>query len=116
MATVTRGKLSGLIDGRPVSKYWPSGLTVLHTAINGTTDWDEIWVYCCNLSTHTVGEVLFKWGGVTDPDDYIYLNMRSLQQWTCVIPGLCLNNGVELGISYNKGWIGIWGFVNQIRN
>ena len=71
MATYTKAILSGSTDGKQilVTATTSSGTTI-HTAVSGTTNIDEVWLYATNNDTASVNLTIL-WGGSTSPNDYI---------------------------------------------
>lgn len=94
MAQITKRLLSGSTNGRgiKIAAIATPG-TLLHTAVTGTSDFDEIWIYVVNSST-TDRQVTIEFGGVTDPDDQVEFTVIAQDGLYLVIPGLLLNNGV----------------------
>ena len=79
MATYSKVKLSESTSGRQikvVSTSAGSG-TLIHTAVAGASDYDEVWLYANNTSGSDV-LLTIEWGGTTDPDDRS--SMTALQQ------------------------------------
>ena len=61
MATYTKRLLSGSTNGRPIKvAATATPGTTIHTAVTGTTDFDEVWIY--NVLQHTIdpGDILNK--------------------------------------------------------
>lgn len=117
MATFSKAKLSGSTDGKQIvvdATATPG--TLIHTAVSGQTDWDEIWLYAYNSHSSAVALTL-EWGGVLVPDD--------LMKWTLpprelgrilLLDGKLLQNGKLLGAFADTVDVVILdGFVNQIR-
>lgn len=94
MAQITKRLLSGSTNGRGIKiAATATPGTLLHTAVTGTSDFDEIWIYVVNSST-TDRQVTIEFGGVTDPDDQVEFTVIAQDGLYLVIPGLLLNNGV----------------------
>jgi hypothetical protein len=115
-ATYTKQKLSGSTDGEgiKVAAIATAG-TAIHTAVAGTTDWDEVWIYAFNSDSAAV-DLTLEYGGTSDPDNHIKCSIPSLSGLQLVIPGLLLQNAQALAAfasSANK--IIIYGFVNRIE-
>jgi len=116
MATYTKDKLSGSTNGRPIKVTGTAtGSSVtIHQAVTGTTNFDEIWIFCNNTSTTNV-TLTIEWGGVTSPDDLIEVDILGEAGLNLIIPGLVMNNSL-----YVKAWastanvLNITGFVNEI--
>ena len=116
MATYSKHLLSGSTNGKNISvtgNATGSAVTV-HTATSGTSNLDEIWLYATNTSA--AGVVLtIEFGGTTNQDDYIELELAADSGMTLIIPGLLLQNSLLV-----KAWaasadvININGYVNRI--
>ncbi len=115
MATYSKQLLSGSTNGRgiKISATSTPG-TLIHTAVSGTTSMDEIWLYCYN-SNSTAVLLTIELGGTTAPDDNIKVNIPAQQGLLLIIPGLILNNGLELrAFAGTTNVLVITGFVNRI--
>jgi len=118
MATYTKSKLSGSTNGKGilVATAVSAGATTIHTAVSGTTNFDEVWLYAVNSSALDV-KLTIEFGNTTDPDDYIEFTIPAEDGLYAVIPGLILQNGAVV-----TAWAGtanvlvIYGFVNNIIN
>jgi len=116
-AVYTKQKLSGSTNGKgiKVAAIATAG-TAIHTAVAGTTDWDEVWIYAFNSDSATV-DLTLEYGGTSDPDNLIVCSIPALSGLQLVVPGLLLQNAQALAAfasSANK--IIIYGFVNRIVN
>ena len=116
MATYSKHLLSGSTNGKNISvtgNATGSAVTV-HTAISGTSNLDEIWLYATNTSAAAL-VLTVEFGGTTDQDDYIELELAADSGMTLIIPGLLLQNSLLV-----KAWaasadvININGYVNRI--
>ena len=118
MATITKQLLSGSTQGTGIklTDTSTSGNTdagyLIHTAVSGTTDIDEIWIYACN--TNTSAEVLtIEFGGV-DVDDNIKVSINP-DETVLVVPGLPLQNGLLVkGFATVANKINVFGYVNRM--
>ena len=61
----------------------------IHTAITGTTGFDEVWLYAQNSST-SADKLTICWGGTTDVDHTIEFTVAAKEGVKCVIPGLII--------------------------
>lgn len=98
MAQVTKRKLSGSTDGKPIKIVQTATAgTTLHTAVAGTTvgTFDEIYLYLQNNHTTTV-IVTIEFGDATAPDGNIILTLASKSGLQLVVPGLILQNGATV--------------------
>tara|TARA_B110001454_G_C12424454_1_gene310795 strand:+ start:60 stop:416 length:357 start_codon:yes stop_codon:yes gene_type:complete len=116
MATFTKQKLSGSIDGKGIkisSNTAGSGVTV-HTAVSGTTDFDEVWLYAYNSSSASVN-VTVEFGGTTSPDNTISQSVPAQSGLYLLVPGLPLQNGgVVTAYASVVNVATLYGFVNRI--
>lgn len=117
MATYSRLLLSGSTNGRaiPVAATATPGTTI-HTAVSGTSSFDEIYAWVSNVTTAPVTLTL-EWGGVTDPGDHM-VKAYSIPANSPPIPiatGQVLNNGLVLkAFASSASALNITGFVNRI--
>ena len=71
MATMTRNKLSGSTNGKSVKiAATATPGTTVHTAVSGTSSWDEVYCWFTNTSGSAVN-ITIEFGGTTDPDNLI---------------------------------------------
>lgn len=117
MATFDKLLLSGSTDGRPIkvgATATPG--TLLHTAVSGSVNFDEMWLYATNTSGVT-RQLIIEFGGVTDPDDLIEVDIPGESGLVLVIPGSPLNNGVEVrAFAAAADVINILGYANRITS
>jgi len=115
MATFTKRALSGSTNGRPIKVVAVATAgTTIHTAVAGTDDFDEVWLWAVN-SDATDRLLTIEFGGVSDPDDLIEVNIPSQQGLVLVVPGLVLQNSLVVGaFAAAANVIVITGFVNRI--
>lgn len=115
MATYSKIKLSGSTDGRGIKvAATATAGTTIHTAVSGTTDYDEIWLYAQNSDTSNI-KLTIEFGGTTSPDDTIEVTIPAESGLILVIPGLVLHNGsVVRAFAGSANLIVMHGFVNRI--
>ena len=115
MATYEKRILSGSTNGKAIKvAATATAGTLIHTAVAGTSDIDEVWIYAQNTSGSSVTLVM-EWGGVAAPDDLIELTVLPEAGLVTVIPGLLLNNGLVIrAFAGSANVINIQGFVNRI--
>ena len=114
MATYTKLKLSGSIDGK--------GIKVVATATPGTTihtaqatALDEIYLYAFNSGVTDV-KLTIEWGEVTAPDGNIEVTIPGESGLYLVVPGLLLTNSLVVkAFAGTANVIIIHGFVNRIN-
>jgi hypothetical protein len=115
VATYSKIKLSGSTNGRPikVTQTATAGDTI-HTAVTGTSDYDEIWLYAMNSDTSD-RKLTIEWGGTTAPDDLIEVTIPAENGLVLVAPGLLLQNALVVkAFAAAANVITIHGFVNRI--
>lgn len=114
---ITRELLSGSSNGRPIpvaATATPG--TLLHTAIAGTAQKDEIYLFANNVTDNAV-PLTIEWGGVTSPGDHAISQHQIPARSSLhpVVPGLSLNNGVVVrAFCGTASAINIVGQVNRI--
>ena len=120
MAAITKVILSGSTTGMGIklTDTSTSGNTdagyLIHTAVSGTTDMDEVWLYAHNSSTAGV-KLTLEWGGVTAPDNTIEVTLPPEEGLMQVAPGLLLQNGLHIkAFASAANVVTIYGFVNRI--
>ena len=80
MATFTKRLLSGSTDGRPILvAATGSPGTAIHTAVAGTTSFDEVWLYAACATTGSNAILTVEYGGTTSPNDNIKLTLTGTQ-------------------------------------
>jgi hypothetical protein len=118
MTTFSRQHLSGSTNGKPIpvaATATPG--TLLHTAIAGTTAFDEVYLWVSNV-TGAAATLTLEWGGVTDPGDLLTkaVSVPANSGPTQVSIGQVLNNGLVVrAFSATGGALNITGFVNRIQ-
>ncbi|GAG38014.1 unnamed protein product, partial [marine sediment metagenome] len=86
----------------------------IHTAVSGTSDIDEVYLYAVNAHTAAV-TLTIEWGGTTDPDDLIEFTIPHSSGLYVIAPGLPLQNGLDIAaFASTADVISIFGFVNRI--
>jgi len=119
MATVTKRKLSGSTDGKPVLVVATATAgTTIHTAVAGTTvgTFDEIWLWAYNGHTAAV-ELTIEFGGATVPDQNIVVSLASKSGLVPIVPGFILQNGMVVkAFAGTANVITLSGFVNSITD
>lgn len=115
MATFTKRILSGSTNGlgiKVVANATPG--TTIHTAVTGTTDIDEIYLYAVNSDT-TPRKLTIEWGGATTPDCLIEYTVPAESGLYLIAPGLLLNNAlVVTAFCATASVVMIHGWVNRI--
>ena len=94
MAGMSPQIASGSTNGRPVLVVATATLgTTLHTAVSGTTDMDEIYIWAYNDHTADVLLVI-EFGGAVTPGDTIRYTVPFDDGLHLIIPGIRLQNGL----------------------
>lgn len=96
MANFATQIASGSTTGKMVKVVATSTLgTTLHTAVTGTDDMDEVYIWAQN--NHTSDVVLtIEWGGVSSPDDLIQQTIPSKSGLELITPGGRIQNGLVI--------------------
>tara|TARA_R100001163_G_scaffold65409_3_gene62476 strand:+ start:811 stop:1167 length:357 start_codon:yes stop_codon:yes gene_type:complete len=112
--TFSKALLSGSTQGKPISVTGAnSGAAVtVHTAVAGTTHFDEVYVYATNVHTAAV-TLTIEFGG-TDENEHIMANINP-NETVLVIPGLPIHNGLAVkAFASVADEINVAGYVNKI--
>ena len=116
MATYSKIKLSATpADGRNIKVVETSTAgDLIHTAVSGTSDLDEVWLYACNTDG-TDRKLTIEYGGVASPDDLTEVTITAEAGWVLVCPGLLLQNGLIIkAFAAAANVVMINGYVNRI--
>ena len=122
--TFSKILLSGSTNGAPINitASASGSATPIHTAIAGTTNFDEIWLYANN--THTVDvELTLCWGnegtssGGDGYENHLVTALSTSAGSYLVAPGLLLNNEETLAAFADaEDKVNIVGYVNRISS
>jgi hypothetical protein len=114
MAAYTRGLLSGSTNGRGVKVVQTATAgTTSHTAVAGTTDMQEVWLWAQNNHTAAVTLTL-EWGNAST-DDNIIVSIPSKSGLYLVAPGIMLQNGLVIAAFASVANVVIMhGYVNLL--
>ena len=116
MATYSKQFLSGSTNGKAI-KIAASATpgTLLHTAVAGTTSIDEVWLYAHNTSATSV-KLTLEWGGTTDPDDTIEINLGAEGTGAVLVSaGWIIQNSLVIrAFASTANVVNIVGYVNRI--
>jgi hypothetical protein len=118
MATYSKQILSGSVNGLAEKVTGTSTMSsvMVHTAVSGSTNFDEIWLYANNTSS-TASKLTIEWGTPTAADGNIELSVQPESGLILVIPGLLLNGGhVVRAFASAANVILLTGYVNAIRS
>jgi len=115
MATMSKVILTGAPNGTAVkvaADATPG--TVIHTAIAGASDIDEIWLWAVNSSAGAI-KLTLEWGEDTAPDGNIEVTIQPEDGLVLVSPGLLLQNSLVVkAFAQTADLICIHGYVNRI--
>tara|TARA_R100000963_G_scaffold24889_1_gene17036 strand:- start:141 stop:494 length:354 start_codon:yes stop_codon:yes gene_type:complete len=115
MATYSKELLSGSTQGKGilVAATATAG-TLIHTAVTGTTDLDEIWLYAVNSSAADV-KLTLEWGEATAPNGNIEQTVPAESGLMLLVPGLLLQNGLTVNaFAGTTNVIVVHGYANKI--
>lgn len=86
---------------------------LIHTAVAGATDMDEIWLWAQNTGASPV-KLSVQWGGVV-VDDLIEITIAAESGLVLIAPGLLLQNGLIIrAFAGTANVINIFGFINRL--
>ena len=115
MAAMTPVILSGGTNGRNVLVVATATAgTLIHTAVSGTTDMDEIYLWAYN--DHTANVLLtIEWGGVTTPGDTVRYTVPFDDGYHLIVPGIRLQNALVVrAFAGTASVVTIGGNVNRL--
>ena len=115
MATFSKRLLSCSTDGKAIKVVQTATAgTTIHTAVSGTSDIYEIWLYAVNSSASAV-KLTLEWGEATAPDGNIELAVAAESGLVLLTAGLLLQNSLVVkAFAASANVILIHGFVNRI--
>ena len=115
MATYAKQLLSGSTNGKGILVVATATAgTTIHTAVSGTSDLDELWVYAVNSSDADV-KLTLEWGEATAPDGNIEQTVPAESGLMLLAPGLLLQNSLVLkAFAGTTNVIVIHGYANRI--
>jgi hypothetical protein len=116
MATFTKSLLSGSTNGKGVVVVATATTgTTVHTAVSGTTSFDEVWLYAHNTSASSV-KLTLEWGETTAPNGNIEINIGPEGTGLVLVsPGILLQNGLVItAFAGTASVINLFGYVNRI--
>lgn len=115
MTTMVPVILSGSTDGRNVLVVATATLgTTIHTAVTGTTNMDEIYLWAFN--DHSAGVLLtIEWGGAVTPGDTVRYTVPNDDGYHLIVPGIRMQNGlVVTAFAATASVVTIGGNVNRL--
>lgn len=115
MATYSKILLSGSTNGKNIEvAATATPGTIIHTAVTGTSDIDEIFLYAMNSSSAAV-KLTIEFGGTTAEDDLIEMTVPAESGPYLVVPGFLLQNSLIVrAFAGSASTININGYVNRI--
>lgn len=115
MATFTKALLSGSTNGKGIKVVQTATAgTLIHTAVSGTSSFDEIWLYAYNGHTTTV-TLTIEFGEATVPDGNIVITLPNKAGRLLIVDGRLLQNSLVVrAFASVANVVVIDGFVNQI--
>jgi hypothetical protein len=116
MATYSKRLLSGSTNGKGIKvAATATAGTVIHTAVSGTSSFDEVWLYAHNTSAVAV-KLTLEWGGTAAPDDHVEINIGAEGTGLILVsPGILLQNGLVVrAFAGTTNVVNIFGYVNRI--
>jgi hypothetical protein len=115
MATFSKRLLSGSTNGKAIKvAATATAGTTIHTAVSGTSDLDEIWLYAVNSSASAV-KLTLEWGQADAPDGNIELSIAAESGLVLVTAGLLLQNSLVVkAFAATTNVILLHGYVNRI--
>ena len=115
MATFSKQLLSGSTNGKAIKvAATATAGTPSPTAVSGTSDLDEIWLYAVNSSASAV-KLTLEWGQADAPDGNIELSVAAESGLVLVTAGLLLQNSLVVkAFAGTTNVILLHGYVNRI--
>jgi hypothetical protein len=115
MATYSKRILSGSTSGKQIALNANSSTpTLIHTAVSGSSSFDEVWLYVTNIHTEAVTLTL-RWGGSTSADEMV-LSIPSKTGRYLIVDGKLLNGALEIrGYGSTASVLNVDGYVNRIE-
>ena len=115
MATFSKVLRSGGTTGMNVKVAATSSAgTTIHTAVSGTSNMDEVWLYACNTSGSDV-KLTIEYGATSDDQRLTEITITTEAGWTLICPGLLLQNSLVIkAFAATANVININGYVNRI--
>ena len=118
MPSYSREKLSGSTNGKSVKvAATATAGTTVHTALSGTTGWDEVYLWVTNTSGSAVA-LTIEFGGTTDPDNLLVkqLSIPANSPPIPIVTGQMLQNGLTVAaFAGTANVLLLTGYVNRIN-
>jgi hypothetical protein len=115
MATFSKFPLSNSTNGKQmlITASYNAQAQVVHTAVAGTSAWDEVWLYAYNDATSSLSCSIL-WGSGSEPADVIRSAVPSQVGRVLLVDGKLLQNGLNVSMYAQGPWINVDGFINRI--
>lgn len=115
MATYAKQLLTGSTNGKGIKVVATATAgTTIHTAVSGTSDLDELWIYAVNSDSSDV-KLTLEWGEATDPDGNIEQTVPAESGLMLLTPGILLQNSLVLkAFAGTANVIVVHGYCNRI--
>ena len=115
MATYSKELLSASTNGKGVLVAATSTAgTLIHTAVSGTTDIDEVWLYAVNAHSSSI-KLTLEWCEATEPTGNIEQTVPNESGLMLLVPGLLLQNGLTIkAFAATANEVVIHGYVNRV--
>lgn len=115
MATFAKNPLSASTNGRGIAVAATSTPgTLIHTAVSGTSGFDEVWLYAENSSASSIA-LTVEFGGTSATSDTIEITIPGKSGLVLITPGLFLNNGLAVrAFAGTTNVLSIYGYVNRV--
>lgn len=107
----------------PITGVGPSQGTSLHTAITGSADYDEIYIYAVNYATDS-RDVTINFGATaagvtTNISNHIRVTVTAASLPVLVVPGFILNGGLFVegfatAAATATGGVSVYGYVHRV--
>lgn len=86
--------------------------TTVHTAVAGTSNMDEVWLYACNVNS-VDAPITVEFGGTTT-GDRIDVSIPTKNGLVLVVPGWPICNSQVIKCYTTVSGVHVGGFVNRI--
>jgi|WetSurMetagenome_2_1015567.scaffolds.fasta_scaffold471172_2 hypothetical protein len=115
MAVYSKKILNGSVNGNNILIADTSSPgTLIHTAITGTSDLDEVWIYATTVSGTSDVTLTIQFGGTATKDN-VTVTMLAGTGLQLIVPGLLQQNSHEIrAFAGSANTLAVTGFVNRI--
>ena len=113
---IARQLLSASTNGKAIKVVATASTgTTIHTAVSGTTSWDQVWVWASAPTATAAINLTLEWGGTTSPDNLTVIPIPPAFGQVLVVPGWLLNNSlVFTAFAGSANLITLTGYVDRI--